>query len=253
MKTVDVSLKPETLRYARAYGRIRLRPQTVLRIREGKIPKGDVLSACRLAGIMASKKTHEVLPFCHPLTFEHAEVDVKLLDDAIEVFSLVKGVGKTGYEMEALMAVSSALLCVYDMCKGLDDQMVIEEIRLLEKGGGKSQWSKSLEGIPVFVESTKLKGLIEEILAQLGAHTVDCVDKAKVLVSTEGKYIEKGFKGLDYVVNGELFKLYPQALKEGVSIGLTDNKLVINLQGDAELVRSFFEYFGSVLGNFLSD
>ncbi len=242
MRTVDVSGKPKTLRSARAYGRIRLKPKTVEAIRDGRVPKGDVLSACRLAGIMGAKKTPELLPFCHPVALEHVEVEVHLGEDYLEVFSLVKGVERTGYEMEALTAVSLALLTVYDMCKGMDETMKIEEIRLLEKRGGKSQWGKSHRGLEVSLELEEgLRKVAEEYLK--GA---SIKEGAKLLITTKKVDVEPLW-GLTTVVNGQLFGVLPGVLKEGVLVGTKEGRLFIILQKDERVLRAFFENFLDML------
>ncbi len=251
MQTVNVGLKPITFRYAKAYGKIKLSPETVKIILNKEVPKGDVISACKVAGIMASKKTSEILPFCHPIGFDHVEVDVNLLQDGIEVTSYVSGTGKTGYEMEALIVVSSALLCVYDMCKGLDESMVIESIKVIEKGGGKSQWSKNLANVKVYIISKNLKDLIRSYLSHLGAQESASENAASIIVSTEQYYIEKPLKGLETVINSEIFKFSPATLKEGISIGYTKDKLTIVLQPKEEVIKIFFESFGNLLGNYL--
>lgn len=251
MKTVDVSTKPETLRSASAYGRIRLKKDTVQAIKEGRVPKGDVLSACRLAGIMASKKTPELLPFCHPVSLEHVEIKAQLGEDYLEVFSYVKGINKTGYEMEALTAVSVALLTVYDMCKGMDDSMLIEEIRLLEKTGGKSQWSKTLEGIRVKVLSeSALKEFIEAQLLSLGAELSK--EGYELLVSTQSLSFSEVWQ-VSSVINQKLFSLFPEALKRGVKVGLCNGRLCIELEEDKAIISAFFESFGGFIGNWLRD
>lgn len=250
MRTVDISLKPETLRSAKGYGRISLKKETIRAIREGKVPKGDVLSACRLAGIMASKKTPELLPFCHPVSLEHVELEVKVGENFIEVFSFVKGLNRTGYEMEALTAVSVALLTIYDMCKGMDDSMVIEEIRLLEKAGGKSQWSKSLEGIKVKVVSEcEIKEFIEDKLISLGA-TIGDDEDYQMMVSSEDIKLSEVW-GISYAINQKLFSLLPQTLKRGVKVGLFEGKLCVELQADREVIEAFFESFGGLLRNWI--
>ncbi len=250
MRTVDVSPKPETFRYAKAYGRISLRPQTVEKIREGKVPKGDVLSACKVAGIMASKRTFELLPFCHPITFDHVEVEVELKEDGLEVFALVSGVAKTGYEMEALTVVLCTLLCVYDMCKGLDDSMVIQSVKVIEKGGGKSWWSAFLEGKRVLVRGP-LANEIRAYLEELGALVVSSEDEAHMVVSTEELRIKEHLIALEAVMNAELFKFFPQAIKEGVRIGYKNGRLILCLQPDRNMVELFFRSFGPLLGNYI--
>ncbi|MEJ5338197.1 MAG: cyclic pyranopterin monophosphate synthase MoaC [Aquificaceae bacterium] len=249
MKTVDVSGKPETLRTASAYGRIRLKPETVKAIKEGRVPKGDVLSACRLAGIMGAKKTPELLPFCHPLSFEHVEVDVRVEEDCLEVFSYVKGVGRTGYEMEALTAVSVALLTVYDMCKGMDDSMTIEEIRLISKEGGKSQWGRNLEGIRVRVLSEcGMKELIEGKLSALGAEISE--EDFQLTISTLPLEFSEVW-GVSAVLNQKLFSLFPHRLRRGVRVGLFEGKPCVEIQEEMDIVQSFFENFGSLIGNWV--
>jgi cyclic pyranopterin phosphate synthase len=136
---VDVSAKAETERTAIARGRVVMAPETLARIREGQVGKGDVLGVARLAGIMAAKRTADLIPLCHPLMLAKVTVDLTPAPpDAVEIEALVKVSGKTGVEMEALTAVTVAALTVYDMCKALDRGMRIEAVRLAHKSGGKS-------------------------------------------------------------------------------------------------------------------
>ena len=137
---VDVSSKAVTDRQAIAEGHITMMPETLDLIRKGNAKKGDVLGAARIAGIMAAKKTHELIPLCHPLLLSKIAVDLDLDDTlpGIRVIATVKLSGQTGVEMEALTAVSVALLTIYDMVKAADRAMVISAIRLIEKSGGKS-------------------------------------------------------------------------------------------------------------------
>jgi cyclic pyranopterin phosphate synthase len=136
---VDTSAKPETQREARASGRVRMAPETGRLIRDQGLAKGNVLEVARLAGIMAAKKTGELIPLCHPLPITSAQVDFRFEgDDLLHIESTVRVFGRTGVEMEALTAVSVAALTVYDMCKSVDRVMTIERIRLEEKSGGKS-------------------------------------------------------------------------------------------------------------------
>ena len=144
-RMVDVGGKAETRRTALATGRIRMSASTLQAVREGSGPKGDVLAAARIAGIMAAKKTGELIPLCHPLALDAVTVDFTFEDAdgscAIRATATASLTGKTGVEMEALTATSMALLTIYDMAKALEKGMVIEEIRLLEKTGGKSgEW-----------------------------------------------------------------------------------------------------------------
>ena len=136
---VDVSPKAETARTATARGRIVMAPETLLLIREGRAGKGDVLGVARLAGIMAAKRTSDLIPLCHPLMISKVSVDLEPEgDDAIVIEATVSLTGKTGVEMEALTAVSIAALTVYDRVKAADRGMRIEDIRLVHKAGGKS-------------------------------------------------------------------------------------------------------------------
>ena len=136
---VDVSPKDETARTATARGRIVMAPETLLLIREGRAGKGDVLGVARLAGIMAAKRTSDLIPLCHPLMISKVSVDLEPDgDNAIVIEATVSLTGKTGVEMEALTAVSIAALTVYDMVKAADRGMRIEDIRLVHKAGGKS-------------------------------------------------------------------------------------------------------------------
>jgi len=137
---VDVSAKPATERVAVAEGRVVMAPKTLAIVRKGNAKKGDVLGTARIAGIQAAKRTHELIPLCHPLSI--AQVAVELMPDAdlpgIVVRARVKVAGKTGVEMEALTAVSVACLTIYDMIKAIERGMRIEGIRLIEKSGGRS-------------------------------------------------------------------------------------------------------------------
>jgi cyclic pyranopterin phosphate synthase len=137
---VDVSAKPPTERVARAEGRVVMQPSTLDIVRRGDAKKGDVLGAARIAGIMAAKRTHELIPLCHPLALTQVEIDVT--PDAklpgVTVKAHVKVTGQTGVEMEALTAVSVACLTIYDMVKAVERGMRIEGIRIIEKSGGKS-------------------------------------------------------------------------------------------------------------------
>jgi cyclic pyranopterin phosphate synthase len=137
-RMVDVSDKAPTERVAIAEGRIRMRPATLATVKRGNAKKGDVLGAARLAGIMAAKRTHELIPLCHPLALSKVAVDIEPIRGGLSVRATVKVTGKTGVEMEALTAVSVACLTIYDMVKAVDRGMTIEGVRLIEKRGGKS-------------------------------------------------------------------------------------------------------------------
>ena len=137
-RMVDVGGKPETARSATATGRIRMSAEALAAVREGSGPKGDVLAAARIAGIMAAKKTGELIPLCHPLSLDAVSVDFAFEAGGVRATATASLTGRTGVEMEAMTATSIALLTIYDMAKALDKGMVIEEVRLLEKTGGKS-------------------------------------------------------------------------------------------------------------------
>lgn len=135
---VDVGGKPATHRVAIASGRITMSAAALEAIRSGDAPKGDVLGTARIAGIMAAKRTGELIPLCHPLALDAVNVDFVFEEDGIRATATASLTGKTGVEMEAMVAVSTALLTVYDMAKAIDKGMVIGEVRLIEKRGGKS-------------------------------------------------------------------------------------------------------------------
>lgn len=135
---VDVAEKDATLRKAKAHGFISLSSEVIALIQAGKLKKGHPLEVARIAGIMAAKKTYELIPLCHPLMLTKVDVTTQLTEKGVEISSSVTCVGKTGVEMEALTAVSAAALTIYDMCKAVDKAMTIGEIYLEKKTGGKS-------------------------------------------------------------------------------------------------------------------
>ena len=139
-RMVDVSAKPDTERYARATGAIRMRHETLSAIRDNSLAKGDVLGVARIAGIMAAKRTAELVPLCHPLPLSDVQVTLSL-DDRLpggRAEAVARTTGKTGVEMEAITAVSLCLVTIYDMAKAIDREMVITDILLVEKSGGRS-------------------------------------------------------------------------------------------------------------------
>jgi len=141
-RMVDIGGKPVTARSARATAGVHMDPETIRLLKSQELPKGDVLSVARVAGIMAAKDTHRLIPMCHPLNIEHIEI-VFAIDEqarAVRVEATVSLTGKTGVEMEALTAASVAALTIYDMCKAVDKGMAIGEIMVTEKRGGKSDW-----------------------------------------------------------------------------------------------------------------
>ncbi len=144
---IDVTHKRETERQAIAKGKIMMKPSTLELLRKGELEKGDVLAAAKTAGIMAAKETHRLIPLCHPIHLTHVAIEFSLpeksralnsVECSVEITASAKGMGKTGFEMEALVAVSVSALTIYDMCKAVDKGMAIGEIRVVRKSGGKS-------------------------------------------------------------------------------------------------------------------
>jgi cyclic pyranopterin monophosphate synthase len=145
-RMVDTSAKPETQREAKASALVHMQPATLALIRDKAIAKGDVLAIARLAGIMAAKRTGDLIPLCHPLPITSATVDFSFpADDLLRIEATVRVFGRTGVEMEALTAVSVAALAVYDTCKSVDRVMTIERVRLEEKSGGRSGTFKAAD------------------------------------------------------------------------------------------------------------
>lgn len=140
VRMVDVSGKGSTLRECQAMGRVKMQPSTLELVKRGELAKGDVLATAQVAGIMAAKRTPHLIPLCHPLLIENVKVEFHLDSEnsAVEITATVRGEGKTGFEMEALTAVAVSALTIYDMCKGVDTTLRIEDIRLVRKSGGKS-------------------------------------------------------------------------------------------------------------------
>ena len=147
MKMVDVGGKERTERVAVATARLRMQPATVARIREGRVEKGDVLAAARLAGVMATKRTPDLIPLCHPIALTGVTVEVTLDEGGAAVRAEVKTLDRTGVEMEALTAAATAALTVYDMVKSVDRGMVIESLQLEHKAGGRTgTWDRGTAG-----------------------------------------------------------------------------------------------------------
>jgi cyclic pyranopterin phosphate synthase len=136
---VDVSEKAATVREARAFARVRMQPETLTQIQVNSLKKGDVLAVARIAGIQAAKKCADLIPLCHPLMLSKVSVDFEINEaqNSVDIFTLCKLTGQTGVEMEALTAASVAALTIYDMCKAVDMDMVIDNLCLLEKSGGR--------------------------------------------------------------------------------------------------------------------
>jgi len=144
---VDVSAKDDTVREAVAESLVQLKPELISALKDGDIPKGDVLATARIAGIQAAKKCSDLIPLCHPLPLSKVNIDLSIEDTQVRIRALCKTTGKTGVEMEALTAASVAALTIYDMCKALDKGIEISSTRLLSKSGGKSgDWMNKKSG-----------------------------------------------------------------------------------------------------------
>jgi cyclic pyranopterin monophosphate synthase len=139
---VDTTAKPVTARRAVASGRVLMSPETVAAVRKHRTPKGDPLETARLAGIMAAKRTADLIPLCHPLPLTHIDVRAEVQDEGVYLEATVNTNAQTGVEMEALTAVAVAALTLYDMCKAIDKAMTITDIRLEQKSGGKSDYER---------------------------------------------------------------------------------------------------------------
>ena len=146
-RMVDVSAKPDTQRRAVAEGRIAMSSTAAAAIRDGAVAKGDVLAVARVAGIMAAKRTGDLIPLCHPLPITSVTIDLNADDTGFTATATVTTTGKTGIEMEAMTAVSVALLTIYDMAKAIDKGMTIDGVRMLEKSGGKSGEWRARDGV----------------------------------------------------------------------------------------------------------
>jgi cyclic pyranopterin monophosphate synthase len=146
-RMVDIGAKAETDRVAVASGMVQMEIETANAVRAGTIGKGDVLGVARLAGIQAAKRTSDIIPLCHPLRLTSVDLDLRVANNAVYVMATVRAFDRSGVEMEALAAVSAAALTIYDMCKAIDRGMVISEVRLEEKRGGKSgTWQREKPG-----------------------------------------------------------------------------------------------------------
>lgn len=141
----DVGHKVETYRIAKAQAILKVKPETISLIKEGKTPKGDIFETAKVSGTLGAKKTSDLLPYCHPLPIDNVTIDVSLNQDSIEIIAETETVWKTGVEMESLTAVSVAALSIYDMLKPIDDSLVIESIKLLNKKGGKSDFQQKFD------------------------------------------------------------------------------------------------------------
>lgn len=162
---VEVGEKEDTKRMAVARGKIKMKKETLEKVKEGLISKGDVLAVAQIGGIMAAKKTSDLIPMCHNLMLTGTDIRFNIQEDGIEVEAEVRTIGKTGVEMEALTAVSLACLTIYDMCKAIDKEMVIEDVRLIKKIGGKSgeyYMCKAIKGKVLSINISDKKGVTKD-------------------------------------------------------------------------------------------
>lgn len=204
----NVTHKIETLRTATASGRIAMHPETVLRLKANDVPKKDVLGVAKTAGILAAKKTWDLLPYCHPLPIDGIDVDFTIGEGEVSVQASVTAIWKTGVEMEALTAVSVALLTIYDMVKPIDKEMTIGEIVLVEKRGGKSSFHDSIpagfkvavivtsDGTAALTREDKSGKAIVERLASYGVSHPDYVilpDDRERIVLTLRRFASEGY------------------------------------------------------------
>ncbi|NOX38657.1 MAG: bifunctional molybdenum cofactor biosynthesis protein MoaC/MoaB [Calditrichaeota bacterium] len=209
---IDVSPKFHTLRYALAKGSLYARPETLERVRQNDVPKGNVLEVARAAGIAAAKRTSDWLVFCHPIPLDWVEVQVEVQEDCLKILAEARSVWKTGVEMEALTAVTAALLNAYDMLKPLDDQLKIGDIRLVKKRGGKSDFTDAFAeplktGVLVISTSTfegsredKSGRVIQEFLKQQPVKMCEyrvVPDDVDQIVATLTEWVDQ--KGLDLI------------------------------------------------------
>ncbi|MGH2707558.1 MAG: cyclic pyranopterin monophosphate synthase MoaC [Actinomycetota bacterium] len=149
-RMVDVSGKEPTMREARAAALVQMSPKTVAAVSRGGLTKGDALGVARIAGVMGAKRTHELIPLSHPLAISHCDVTLELVEGGVAIESRVRTRDRTGVEMEALVAASCAALTLYDMCKSIEKGIVITDVRLLSKSGGKSgSWIREAEIKPL--------------------------------------------------------------------------------------------------------
>lgn len=162
-RMVEVGDKDDTKRTAVALGRIRMNENTLQRIKEGQIKKGDVLGVAQVAGIMAAKRTSEIIPMCHNIFLTGVDISFSLGECWVDITAEARTTGKTGVEMEALTAASAAALTIYDMCKAIDKDMIIEDIKLMKKTGGKSgEYMRREKGKVVSVNISDSKGVVKE-------------------------------------------------------------------------------------------
>ena len=166
MGMFDVGDKPDTLRMAKARATIKVSPETIVLIKKGKSPKGDIVDAARMSGTMGAKRTSDLLPYCHPIPIDHVKVDISVKTESIEVDVEVKTTWKTGVEMESLTGASIAALTIYDMLKPVDETLAIESVKLLTKSGGVKgfyeKYEKPLKAVVIVISESVSRGERED-------------------------------------------------------------------------------------------
>lgn len=245
---IDISSKFETLREARAEAIVRMDPKTVKAIKDKTVPKGDVLETARAAGVMAAKKTSELIPFCHPLAIDFVSIEYEMGKSEVIIRSEVKYIGKTGVEMEALTACSVAALTVYDMLKPLDKEMVIERIILLEKKGGKSDYEdrfhQPVKAAVLVISDSTFRGERKDksgqvIMEKLKAYPVDCKEykilpDQRSLIAQELRRLADEEK-LDIILTSGGTGLGPQDTTPEATLDVVEK----TVSGIAEVMREF--------------
>ena len=235
VKMVDVTNKLLTVRVAKAEGKINMRPETIAGIKDGELPKGNVLNTAKIAGIQAAKKTSGIIPLCHQLNLSFVDIEFELKSDNIWIRAIVKTKESTGVEMEALSAVSIALLTVYDMCKAVDKTMEIIGVKLIEKKGGKSDHATGYRpkvGVVTLSDGVvrgKREDISGEILANGFLNSGCVVDHRKVLEDGSDHLVPMIYEwidsGVELILTTGGTGLSPRDLTIDVLQGVFDSKL----------------------------
>ena len=235
VKMVDVTNKLLTVRVAKAEGKINMRPETIAGIKDGELPKGNVLNTAKIAGIQAAKKTSGIIPLCHQLNLSFVDIEFELKSDNIWIRAIVKTKESTGVEMEALSGVSIALLTVYDMCKAVDKTMEISGVKLIEKKGGKSDHATGYRpkvGVVTLSDGVvrgKREDISGEILANGFLNSGCVVDHRKVLEDGSDHLVPMIYEwidsGVELILTTGGTGLSPRDLTIDVLQGVFDSKL----------------------------
>ncbi|EKD41521.1 MAG: bifunctional molybdenum cofactor biosynthesis protein MoaC/MogA [uncultured bacterium] len=239
--------KIETLRIAKACSLITMQPETLLRVKNKTTPKGDVLELARTAGVLAAKKTPELIPYCHPLPLDGVKVNFEYLENGIRVESMVRTIWKTGVEMEALVACSIAALTIYDMLKPIDKNMEIISTKLIEKDGGKSDFTEKIshdfcaavmvtsDGTAKGVREDKSGKMIFERLSSLGIEKIEYVILPDEKEQIKNKLVALSEAGIQMIVTTGGTGLGPR----DVTVEATAEVIDRQIPGVAEAMRSF--------------